>query len=181
MSHPLLSEGQIALQIATGFDCNNCYDSGFAEGVSDWHWCPVCCPPGDTQAARQQLHEALKAFAENFTDPFQARMFHAARALTRTNTKRTVRGLTLGLFLSLSDRQVKGLIEALRNRWHLPIGSLRVEPFGYYWMATPQDCLAWFNTMKAQATSELGTAYRLIKRHYPELAGQLKIDFEQEG
>ncbi len=171
-----LSEGQAGLQLVTGYECPTCYDTRLtaeAAACLDCHFQLF-----EHEPAAQQLAEAVVAREQAGLS--LERDFHCARALVRATAQRPVRGTTLGVFLGVSEREVKRLIHTLRNSWHLPIGSLRAEPCGYYWMSTPEDCLAWFNVMKSQAMSELGTAYRLIKRHYPQLAGQLVINFEEE-
>jgi hypothetical protein len=106
--------------------------------------------------------------------------FDCARALVRATMQRPVRNTTLGMFLGVNERQVKEIIKTLRDDWRLPIGSLREPPYGYYWIASAEEFEAWFNPMRAQAFSELKTAYRMAKRHYPHLCGQFTFNFEEE-
>lgn len=171
-----LSEGQRGLQLATGFECPTCYDSQLA---ADAYNCPDCLfQPQEFEQAARQLARAV--FNRESAGLSLEKDFELARALVRATVARPVRNAILAVLLGVNEREVKRIIQTLRTDWLLPIGSLREPPYGYYWMATPEDCLAWFNVMKSQALSELGTAYRLIKRHYPQLAGQLAINFAEE-
>lgn len=174
-----LTEGEKALQIATGFECAECYDSGYAECTNTrTRYCNCLWHLRGDQRPINHLINALPTFEKR--DREFTYQFDCARALVRATAQRPVRGFTLGLFLRVDERKVKSLIQTLRDEWALPIGSLRVPPYGYYWISTPEEFLAWFHPMKAQALSEMRTAHRLMRRHYPELAGQFTFDFEKE-
>lgn len=175
-----LTEGQRALQMATDFKCPVCYDTHLARltktpGLFRVLACNDC--PGRIPQRGLAINEAIDRLIDQ---PIEQRLFDCARALACATAQRPVRGFTLGLFLRVGEREVKALIQTLRDEWHLPIGSLRVPPYGYYWISSPEEFLAWFNPMKAQALSEMRTAHRLMRRHYPELAGQFTFDFENE-
>lgn len=172
-----MTEGERALQLITGFECLNCLDSGCAWGVLTWHHCPVCAFNPQLATQRRQLREFLTA-----ADKVDETEFRCAQALIAATIQRPVRAFTLAQFLDLGncwEREIKSLIHTLRNEWHLPIGSLRTPPYGYYWISTPEEFLAWFNPMKSQALNELKTAHGLMRRHYPELAGQFTFKFEE--
>ena len=75
------------------------------------------------------------------------------------------------------ERKVKGICRTLRDYHLLPIGASRKQPAGIYWITTEAGFLNYYHTTKAQALSELGTLGRLARKHFPDLAGQLKFDF----
>ena len=175
-----LSEGQRGLQLATGFECPTCYDSHIdcVDGLAAT--CLDCVfQYFSHERACQQLNDAIRHL-EDCGLSLDAKALDCARALVRATSERPVRGTVLGVFLRVNEREVKRLIEVLRNEWHLPIGSLREPPYGYYWIGSTEDFLRWFEPMRSQALTELRTAYRLMKRHYPELAGQLTFNLEEE-
>lgn len=175
-----LTEGQKALQHAIGFECAECYDSGHLQPTDTrTRLCNCLWYLRGDQRPINQLIDALSRLDKR--DREFAYQFDCARALVRATAQRPVRGFTLGLFLRVDERKVKSLIQTLRDEWALPIGSLRVPPYGYYWISTPEEFLAWFNPMKAQALSEMRTAHRLMRRHYPELAGQFTFNFEEDS
>ena len=171
-----LSEGQIALQLATGFNCLHCLDTRLTQAGAPCFQCPFVFYASEN-AARQLAQAVVQRERDGLSLETD---FQCARALVRATIQRPVRNTTLGLFLSLGEREVKATIQVLRDEWHLPIGSLRVPPYGYYWISTPEEFLAWFGPMKGQALSELRTAHRMMRRHFPALAGQFKFDFEEE-
>lgn len=75
------------------------------------------------------------------------------------------------------ERKVKAVCRTLRNYHLLPIGASRREPAGIFWISTAEEFMAYYHTTKAQALDELQTLGRLCRRHFPELAGQLKLEF----
>lgn len=178
-----MTEGQTALQLRTGFVCPDCYDSSWAYTDKRVY---RCCVDYSDYAFAQILRQFTNALAMKIVGPrysvenLDLKAFDCARALVRATALRPVRNTTLGMFLGVNERQVKDTIKTLRDDWKLPIGSLREPPYGYYWISTPEEFLAWFEPMRSQAFSELRTAYRLMRAHYPQLAGQFTFNFDQE-
>lgn len=182
-----MTEGQQALQLVTGFECSQCYNSGWI--YSD-QVLKRCCWGSRDLAIWKAMRQFAIALSMQVVGPrhlienLDLKAFDCARALICATARRPVRGFTLAQFLGLGkgwEREIKAVIQTLRDEWHLPIGSLRVPPYGYYWISTPAEFLAWFEPMRSQAMSELKTAYRLMKRHYPALAGQFTFNFDEEA
>lgn len=173
-----MTEGQQALQLVTGFSCSHCYGSHLLyHAAIGLHTCTACAPITENEKERlKPLFEAALLFQNQDIE----KEFDCARGLVLATMQRPVRNVTLAMFLGVGEREVKAIIKTLRDDWHLPIGSLREPPYGYYWINSPEEFLAWFEPMRSQAMSELRTAYRLMRRHYPHLAGQFTFNFDQE-
>lgn len=107
-------------------------------------------------------------------------VFETARALVHSSISRPVPLFCLQNHLQVTDRAVKGFIESLRREWLLPIGSSK-EPGGYYWIRSAAEMTAWLTAFLSQPKSEFRTAYKMVNANFPELAGQLKFDYETEG
>jgi biotin operon repressor len=172
--------GMSALWAVTYYNCALCFDSKLI--ISD-HRLALCerCGPTDYQyeAACQRLLEVALDRQErgSLINPL---IFDAARALVRTSAARPLPGPVLQKFLGASEREVKGVIEALRADWLLPIGSSRKAPAGYFWITTPAEFEAWFRPYQSQALQSLKTGYAMMKANYPELAGQINFHFDSD-
>lgn len=84
----------------------------------------------------------------------------------------------------LSYRGVTRAVESLRVNHHLPIGSSRVEPHGYFIIQTAVDLESTVRPLRNQALSMLRVVVALQgrrKRRLRELLGQLEIELGSDG
>lgn len=73
----------------------------------------------------------------------------------------------------LSERDIKGIVQALADEHELPIGARRGKPNGYYYCRTAEEREAAARPLIRQAVRELHRARRLTnKRSIRELLGQ---------
>jgi hypothetical protein len=75
----------------------------------------------------------------------------------------------------LSERKVKDIIRTLRKVHVFPILASRKLPAGYWWCKSAEEMDMFIESFKAQALDELHTLSKIVKHHYPELMGQLRI------
>lgn len=78
------------------------------------------------------------------------------------------------------ERKVKQIIESLRRIHLLPIAASRQKPYGLYLAKSWAEWEPFVSHYKSQALSELQTIYRVTRHIWPEFAGQLKLNFEEE-
>lgn len=120
--------------------------------------------------------------------PISTHAFEIARILTLFTSKRpcTRKGLLDQFFnyLPMSERnqirELQKVIETLRRRWLLPIGSRKDSPDGYWIITDVDDFSEWFRRFKASPITQLSTAHRVAKQNFPIYAEQMEIDFFNE-
>ena len=76
----------------------------------------------------------------------------------------------------VSDRRVKAIIRKLRKEPVFPILSSREKPYGYWWCGSEQEMKEFIEHFLAQPFDELQTIWRIVRKRYPALAGQLKFN-----
>lgn len=75
-----------------------------------------------------------------------------------------------------TERRVKQVVEALRMNHHLPIGSTRSEPHGYFWIVTAEDHDAAWAPYRAQVLKMWRLLAVQCRRGWlVELHGQLRL------
>jgi hypothetical protein len=156
--------------------CPDCWDSLVAytpEGIKP---CEPCIRKGEASPAALRLSETVWERKERKL-PVEIQTLNLARYLIHSTPEEPLYGYTLQGYLRATEREVKAAARELRREWVLPIGSSRKPPYGYYWMLTAKDFLAWARVYRAQAIDELVTLYRMQRRNYPELSGQGKLGF----
>ncbi len=80
-----------------------------------------------------------------------------------------------------SERDVKGIVEALIVKHHLRIGAKRDEPFGYYIIQDAADLEAAVKPYKSQIISMLRRLRVLDEPHARrEFLGQVRLELEGE-
>jgi hypothetical protein len=77
----------------------------------------------------------------------------------------------------LDLRAVMEIVRSLRKEHAFPILSRKAKPNGYWWCSSIEDMQVFIEAFRSVALDELHTLSRIIKENYPELAGQLKLDF----
>jgi hypothetical protein len=82
----------------------------------------------------------------------------------------------LNLQRTVSERVVKETIRTLRRDHEFPILARRSKPAGYWWCSSVEDMEAFVKSFRSQAIDEMSTVSRMVKRHYPQLIGQLRFD-----
>jgi hypothetical protein len=74
------------------------------------------------------------------------------------------------------EREMKGLVRALRKHHAFPIISRRSKPAGLWWCSSADEMNEFIVTFRRQALDELHTLSKIVKHNYPELAGQLSLE-----
>ena len=69
--------------------------------------------------------------------------------------------LCSGIFAGCASplRIVASHVETLRSVWHLPIGSRRDDPTGYWIITDLEDCKAWLRSATAAPITQLSTIW----------------------
>jgi hypothetical protein len=180
----LLTENRIS-KLATGawffnFRCGGCLDSGVILSLIGPQHCKQC--QSSLSPISSRLYGAVSLLHLKGKKIDDA-MFALASALVSANAERPILGEALASLVgaegdpTLQLRFVKRLAQRLRKEWHLPVCGRRETPFGYFIAANAEEFLDWMRTTRAQAISELATAYHLFTANFPELAGQQSLDF----
>jgi hypothetical protein len=81
---------------------------------------------------------------------------------------------------AITERHAKQVLHDLRSKWLLPIGTTRSVPPGAYWIHTEEEMKAWMTEFLAQPKEMFRVCYRVTRKNFPRLAGQLVFDFEGE-
>jgi hypothetical protein len=78
-----------------------------------------------------------------------------------------------------SERKVKSLVRELRKDHGCQILAKRDKPAGYYWCDSIEQMKAFIAVFSSQAKDEFHTLHKIVRKHYPALAGQLSLVFEE--
>jgi hypothetical protein len=81
---------------------------------------------------------------------------------------------------AITDRHAKQVIHDLRAIWLLPIGTTRSVPAGAYWIHTEEEMKAWMREFLAQPKEMFRACYRVARKNFPRLAGQMALNFDEE-
>jgi hypothetical protein len=166
---------QNLLKMLLSYSCEICLDSAIKIERNKISVCD--CGAKMTQPALKLFQRTCdRQDADRFVN---INIVQAARCLVRATPQTPISLTALCQHLSASDRTVKSFIESARNEWHLPIGANRNFPSGYYWIETPEQMKAWIREFSAQPLKELQTLHGVVKANFPELAGQINLDFEE--
>lgn len=76
-----------------------------------------------------------------------------------------------------SIRKCAAMIETLRRVWHLPVGSRKEQPTGYWIITDIDDFSRWVEAAKAAPITQLTTIHRVAKRNFPVFAEQMELEF----
>lgn len=98
----------------------------------------------------------------------------AARPLNNEALRDLLRGR---FFETYSERAIKALILSLRDDHSFPIVASKSQPVGYWWCRSAEEMKEQWERVRGEAVGMLATWSRLIKAHFPELAGQLRLEF----
>lgn len=79
----------------------------------------------------------------------------------------------------ISDRQVRAVVRNLRRMHGFPICTRKGSPAGYYWGRTEAEMEEFIKIWKAQFVDEITTLSIMIKKNFPRLAGQLRLELEE--
>ncbi|MGA9768841.1 MAG: hypothetical protein WBV94_07370 [Blastocatellia bacterium] len=75
-----------------------------------------------------------------------------------------------------NPRTIKTIIRSLRKFHHFPILAHFQKPYGYWWCQSAKEMLAYYEDAQSRLKDELHTLSQLIKRNFPEYAGQLNLE-----
>jgi hypothetical protein len=112
-----------------------------------------------------------------FPENLEPSEYQVAMLVSKTDSLHPIKIRELMEATGLNDRAIKGICRNLRDTHLLPIGASRKEPAGIYWITNAEAFLTYYHTTKAQALSELKTLGRMCRKHFPELVGQLSLEF----
>lgn len=184
--------------------CENCNDTGWIrhpEGGG--HFCQIC-RPGQQTAGMQAAADVVAEVARRMKDvgakdlsplphsplphadlaervgtipakDMELREYQLARLVAEHDAEHPIQLKELVEETGLGEREIKGIFRTLRDLHALPIGASRQKPFGYYWITTKEGFLSYYHTARAQAMAELVTLEKMARKHWPELAGQMKL------
>jgi hypothetical protein len=92
---------------------------------------------------------------------------------------RDVLGMLASRFAwQINEREVKAIIRELRRTYGLPVMSRKGRPSGYWLCSSVEEMQEWIRTFKAQSLDELATLAKVVRVNYPQLAGQIEIEFK---
>ncbi len=160
--------------------CPHCLDSGITLGLYGPDQCFQCSAhlgPISNRVFGCVSNLRLKGGDVDETLLSLARLLVPATSATPLPGSRIAARLGFNPQSDSDVRKVKGLAKRLRDEWRLPTCARREAPAGYYFAASPDEFLSWMRTTRAQAISELATAYHLFRANFPELAGQQTLEF----
>ncbi len=83
------------------------------------------------------------------------------------------------LRIVIDEREMKAVILRLREEHLFPIMAVKANPGGYWWCGSAEEMKAYYERVRKESISRLATVSKLIKVNFPELAGQLGLDFEK--
>jgi hypothetical protein len=168
------------VEIISASRCCNCLDTGLTATLLGIRQCEHChrekrCFEPQALRLAISVHEQQER-GQKVDVP----LFNLARFLTKATSERPLMIKELRHYFGFcDDRTVKDMARRLRREWLLPIGASRQLPYGLYWINSPKDFLDWGRPFRSQAIDEIATYFRLLKRNFPELAGQQNLFLEQ--
>jgi hypothetical protein len=173
----LMGDEQLPLTYMPGH-CDACWDSGVTWSPARSFMRCVKCHSRNVEfsAAALRLSETIWQRIER-KQLVDAQAFDLARFIMHATIQRPVMGYTLQGHLRATEREIKKWVRLLRREWLLPVGALRKDPYGYYWIRTAAEYLDWSRASRAQAIDELVTLHRNGQHNFPELVGQADFDF----
>ena len=83
------------------------------------------------------------------------------------------------LRIVIDDREMKAVILRLREEHLFPIMAVKTNPAGYWWCRSAEEMKAYYERVRKESLARLNTVSKVIKVNFPELAGQLGLDFEK--
>lgn len=107
--------------------------------------------------------------------------FETAKILLRATTERPVKQGDVIMRLSMDGmfvtaRQMRHIIRNLRRMHALPICSRKCSPAGYWWGRTEAELEEFAKVFFAQIEDEAQTVGIMLKKNYPRLAGQMRLE-----
>ncbi|HEV7700511.1 MAG TPA: hypothetical protein VGO43_09820 [Pyrinomonadaceae bacterium] len=82
--------------------------------------------------------------------------------------------------LSLSRRGIRTIVRSLRRTHAFPICSRKGKPAGYWWGRSEEELAEFANVFMAQIEDEAQTVAIMLRKNYPRLAGQLRLNLGLE-
>jgi hypothetical protein len=171
------------------FQCQRCFDTGiWLTPKNDVETCPVkIMMPGLHLPATTAAGFVKRAadLIKNNQAWINFQEFDLARILSNySSANPCARQILIEFFYDETNltaehklRKFHSLIECLRHRWLLPIGSRKTEPTGYWIISDVEDCKAWLRHATAAPKTQLATIWHVAKHNFPMLAGQAEFDF----
>lgn len=167
--------------------CFACYDFGLAfgrQGISTCWRLRAGAPHAEPNAAALVAHRAIER-AQIVRQPIDEHTFDFVRALTAYTSEQPARREALiERHFSWSPNAVRKLadvIEVLRKIWLLPVGSRKDAGGGYWIITTEADYREWFERAATAPKTQLATIWANARRNFPDLAGQLYLEFDDRG
>jgi hypothetical protein len=82
--------------------------------------------------------------------------------------------------LTVNERQMRMIIRNLRRMHGFPICSRKGSPAGYWWGRTEAELEEFRDVFFAQIKDEAETVGIMLRKNFPRLAGQLRLDLGVE-
>lgn len=169
--------GDPLFRLMERIECQTCLDTNIAITLYGPELCSTCAGLRKqwSNAAVQLQHVIYTRTLKKQT--VDTPLLALARALTHFTATEPLALKHITEYYRLTERAAKEQIATLRNDWVLPIGSHRQQPYGAYWINSPEEFLEWSRAYRSQAITSLATLYRLQRQHFPRLFGQGEMDF----
>jgi hypothetical protein len=118
-------------------------------------------------------------------DMTQAEQFIAGKILAATSEApikqvQIIAAVNRELNCPITERQVRAIVRNLRRVHCFPICTRKGAPAGYWWGRTEEELAEFVKVWKAQFLDEATTLSIMLKKNYPRLAGQLRLDLSVE-
>lgn len=79
---------------------------------------------------------------------------------------------------TVTERQVRLIVRNLRRMHGFPVCTRKGAPAGYWWGRTEAELEEFIRVWKAQFVDEAQTLSIMIKKNFPRLAGQMRLELE---
>lgn len=76
----------------------------------------------------------------------------------------------------LTNREVRKIVRSLRRTHGFPICSRKGAPAGYWWGRTEDELAEFAKVFFAQIEDEAQTVGIMLRKNYPRLAGQMRLN-----
>ena len=135
-------------------------------------------------AANTVVREAKRV--DNLYSEIDEGEFDIARILAHYSQDNRCSGdELLGAFFPKKPRAARrwlmNLIENLRSKWLLPIGSSRTPPTGYWIITGVDEYAQWLHHGLQASKTQFSKFYKNARHNYPKFAEQLKLKFAEES
>lgn len=123
----------------------------------------------------EELLQPLRGHELTETEEFVASLLLTASTHRPYTGKEISEAVKSRFGKKLSQREVMDTIRQLRKEHDFPIVARRSKPPGYWWCGSAKEMEAFIEYVRKHTLDEMHTLSKIVKRHYPALAGQLSF------